>query len=258
LKKTNHISATPSHYNQEAPHYDKFNEKNSEIINQTIEKILNKNKAKTILDLACGTGSQAFFLSKNGYDISAYDINAKMLDLAKAKMKKKTLSLSFSKGDMRTTQAGQFDAAITIFNAIGHLTRSDFEKTILNIRKNLHPRGLYIFDIFNLNYLLDKDNITKLTIDWQQTVANKKIREIQYSTIDQKGILCSYDIYHQQTGSRPPKVSQASQTLQIYNSSELKAMLKTHGFKTLRQCNIDGTRLSDKKSERILTVAQRN
>lgn len=35
-----------------------------------------------------------------------------------------------------------------------------------NINKNLTPGGLYIFDIFNLGYLTDKDNITKLTISY--------------------------------------------------------------------------------------------
>lgn len=31
---------------------------------------------------------------------------------------------------MRTSHVGEFDAVITIFNAIGHLTKTDFEKTL--------------------------------------------------------------------------------------------------------------------------------
>ena len=37
-----HSSAKPSHYNKEAEHYDEFNEKNSELINHTIENIFKK------------------------------------------------------------------------------------------------------------------------------------------------------------------------------------------------------------------------
>ena len=59
------------------------------------------------------------------------------------------------------SQVGQFDAVITIFNAVGHLTKQDFKKAIQNIYTNLNDRGLYVFDIYNLNYLLYKDNITK-------------------------------------------------------------------------------------------------
>ncbi len=79
---------------------------------------------------------------------------------------------------MRTMQAGKFDAVITIFNAIGHLTRSDFEKAMKNIYGNLNEKGIYVFDIFNLSYFLKDDNITKLTIDWQKKLGNRRLREI--------------------------------------------------------------------------------
>lgn len=53
-----HESAMESHYDQEAENYDAFNEKGSIKINQLIEGILKNNKAHTVLDLSCGTGSQ--------------------------------------------------------------------------------------------------------------------------------------------------------------------------------------------------------
>ena len=131
MKSALHTSAKPSHYNKEASTYDAFNEKNSTIINQLIETIFKKYRVKTVLDLSCGTGSQVFWLAKRGFDVEGYDINAKMLKIAKEKAKKENLNIKFMAGDMRSTQAGQFDAAITIFNAIGYLTRKDFQ-LILN------------------------------------------------------------------------------------------------------------------------------
>ena len=257
MKNVSHHSAKPSHYNKEAGHYDKFNEKNSALINQTIEKILKKYKAKTVLDLTCGTGSQVFWLAKCGYDVVGSDINSKMLMIAKNKAKKQKLNIKFVKGDMRTSKAGKFDAVITIFNAIGHLTKYDFEKSMRNIHANLNDGGLYVFDIFNLSYLLKNDNITKLTIDNQKKYGNKKVREIQYSTISNDGILASYDIYHEQIGSNKPKISKAFQTLQIYSKKQIKAMLQRNGFKVLKQCNIDGSKFSDSKSDRMLTIARK-
>ncbi|MDA8561530.1 hypothetical protein N9L02_00270 [Gammaproteobacteria bacterium] len=78
---------------------------------------------------------------------------------------------------------------------------------------NLNDNGLYIFDIFNINYLLYKDNITKLTIDWLKKSGNTTAREIQYSTIDNNGTLASYEIYHQQKGDNKPKITIDFQTL---------------------------------------------
>ncbi len=252
-----HVSAKPSHYNKESKHYDTFNEKSSKIINQSIEKELKKHKVKRVLDLACGTGSQVFWLETRGMNAVGVDINAAMLKIARSKARQAKKKIKFLDGDMRTTKAGSFDAAITIFNAVGHLTKRDFEKSIKNIHANLNERGLYVFDIFNLSYLLKNDNITKLTIDWQKKSGNTTAREIQYSTINKDGVLASYDIYHEQVGSKKPKISTSFQTLQVYSAKQLKDMLQKNGFKVLRQCNIDGSRFNETKSKRILVVAKK-
>jgi len=256
MKSSSHKSAKPSHYNKQAEHYDSFNEEHSKVMNQVVKQILTKYKVKSVLDLTCGTGSQVFYLANKGFNVSGYDINSKMIDIAKNKLPEKS-NIIFKKGDMRTTQAGEFDAVITMFNAIGHLTKNDFLKAIHNIYLNLNKGGIYIFDIFNLNYLLDGDNITKLTIDWQRKSGNTVAREIQYSTIDKDGILASYDIYHEQKGGSKPKISKDFQTLQVYSSKQLKNMLENAGFKVLRICNVDASRFSDKKSERMLVVARK-
>lgn len=101
-----HISAKPSHYNKAAKHYDAFNEKNSKLINQTIENILKKHKVKTVLDLTCGTGSQVFWLIKRGFNVVGADINSKMLKIARNKARQEKLTIKFIKGDMRNIQVG--------------------------------------------------------------------------------------------------------------------------------------------------------
>jgi ubiquinone/menaquinone biosynthesis C-methylase UbiE len=252
-----HESAKSTHYDQAAKYYDSLNEASSASTNKCIEGILQKHGVKTVLDLTCGTGSQAFWLAKKGFEVVGSDINAKMLKVARDKNKEQGCEIKFIKGDMRTTQAGEFDAVLTIFNAVGHLTKKDFEKAMKNINKNLNPGGLYIFDIFNLGYLTDKDNITKLTIDDQTQKGNAVYRKIQYSTISADGVLASYDIYHEQKGNSKPKRSEAFQTLQVYNKAQLKEMLESTGFKVLKSTDINGNRFHATKSERILTVAKK-
>lgn len=252
-----HTTAQANHYDKDADYYDQFNEKRSQVINQTIESILKKHSVKTILDLTCGTGSQLFYLKKQGYDVAGSDFNAKMLEIAQAKAKNNGLDIKFILGDMRHVQIGQFDAVITIFNAIGHLTKSDFEKTIRNVKANLKPNGVYIFDIFNLDYLLHENNITKLTIDWQTVKEHTKAREIQYSTIDQAGTLASYTILHEEKDDQEPITSQSFQTLQIYTAPQLKDLLKQNGFKVIAQTDVDNSEFKQLSTERILTVAQK-
>ncbi len=256
-QKITHTSAKSSLYNQVAKYYDSLNEKDSRITNQTVERILKKYKVKTILDLTCGTGSQALWLTKLGYEVVGYDINTQMLKIAKTKAKEEKMDIKFLKGDMRHVQVGQFDAVITIFSAVGHLTELDFEKAMRNIHKNLKKDGIYVFDIDNINYLLKSDNITKLSIDWLKMFGNIKARKIQYSTIMEDGILASYTTYILQQGTNKPKVKTSTHTLQVYSAKRLKIMLSRNGFKVLDQCSIDGSKFLNLKSDRIVMIAKK-
>lgn len=257
MKVLIHQTAKASHYNKESESYDAFNEARSAVINFTVEQILKKYNAKTVLDLTCGTGSQVFWLAQRGFTVTGSDINAKMLKIARDKAKKEKLDLQFINGDMRTVHAGEFDAVITIFNAIGHLTKLDFEKAIRNIHSNLKDDGLYLFDINNLSYLLKDDRITELTIDWLKITDDIQIRDIQYSTINKDGILASYTTSIIQKDSGKPKVTKSAQTLQIYTANQLKELLHKNGFKVIEQCSIDGSKFVEDKTDRILTIARK-
>lgn len=246
-----HRSADASHYDDEAETYDLLTEANSQTINQTLDGILRQHGVKTVLDLTCGTGSQVFWLAERGYGVTGADINASMLKIARQKAQQTGVTLL--QGDMRTLQAGKFDAAITIFNAMGHLTKSDFEKAVRNIRGNLNEGGLYIFDIFNLEYLLEGDNITALTIDRPGELDGRRVRKVQYSTISEEGVLASYTT---SIVDETP-VSHSEQTLQVYSSEQLRELLGHTGFEVVDQIGIDGSKFTQSKTDRLLTVARR-
>jgi len=252
-----HESADNLHYDQEAAHYDAFNEANTRGVNEYLSALLTQYKVKTVLDLTCGTGAQVFWLYERGFDVTGVDINRKMLAIAQAKARAAGLALSWMEGDMRIKRVGTFDAVITIFNAIGHLTQLDFTKALRNIHANLNPQGLYVFDIFNLSYLLTGDNITKLTIDWLKEYDATTVREIQYSTISAQGVLTSYSVLHTQQGQAKPQSTQGCQTLQVYRKAQLEALLEANGFEVLQQCGVDGTSFHETQTERILTVARK-
>lgn len=181
-----------------------------------------------------------------------------MLNIAKNKAKKLKLSCKLTLGDMRTSQLGKFDAVITIFNSIGHLTKADFRKALKNIHRNLKPGGIYIFDIFNLNYMREDKNITSLTIDQVLHEKNRMVRKIQYSTVDHKGILESHTTSIIQASPKSKQVThRGSQTIQIYTASELKTILENCEFKLEHKYGIDGLRFSDKKTKHMLLVARK-
>lgn len=259
MKKTK--LGLPLEYQEMPEYFDSCNvSDDTETKNALIEKILRNHKVETVLDLTCGTGSQVFFLTKRGYKVTGADFSPDLLKIARKKAKKDNIHnipAKFIDGDMRTLQVGQFDAAITIFNAVGHLTKSDFEKTMKNIHQNLKVGGLYVFDILNLQAISNK-NIHDLAYHIQKKVNNTQILATQCQTIDKKnGLLTSYDSVMIQKNAHKPKRIEHEFKLQIYTAKQLHAMLKRNGFEIIEQYGMDGTAFIPNETISMLTIAKK-
>lgn len=248
----------PLEYDELSEYFDVHNVgDDTDTKNAVISKLLKKYNARTVLDLTCGTGSQVFFLTKLGFEVTGADFSPKLLDIARRKSKRKKIDIRFIDGDMRTLQVGKFDAVITIFNAIGHLNKDDFKKAIKNIYYNLNPGGLYVFDIFNLE-AMNEDMVNSLSMDTNKNVGNTRIHNIQYSSINRKtGHLTSFDSYTIYDGAKPFKEIKSEFTLQIYSARQLQDLLAQNGFETLEQIEPEGSEFLNKESLSILTVARK-
>jgi SAM-dependent methyltransferase len=75
--------------------------------------------ARTILDVACGTGEHARYLTEDaGYVVSGIDIEPRFVEIAQAKVPSGT----FWRGDMAAFELeDRFDAVICLFSSIGYL-----------------------------------------------------------------------------------------------------------------------------------------
>ena len=167
--------------------------------NIVIEKLLNEQNVKSVLDFTCGTGSQVFFLKKTGYDIAGVDFSPALLKIARNKALQKNLSINLIFGDMRSSKIGKYDAVITIFNAIGHLSKNDFQNTLKNIYNNLNDGGVYVFDIFNLEAMND-DFVNDLAMNYTIFIDDYQLHHIQHSTVNRiEGLLTSFDTYNIQS-----------------------------------------------------------
>ena len=148
--------------------------------NGVIEKLLKTHKVRTVLDLTCGTGSQVFFLAKHGYEVTGADFSPALLERARKRAQNEKKDIRFIDGDMRTLKVGAFDAIITIFNAVGHLTKAGFEKAMRNICQNLKEGGIYVFDILNLEAMTDRA-VVDLAMHVSKKVGDSQIYQIQCS-----------------------------------------------------------------------------
>lgn len=248
----------PIEYQQMPEYFDLHNiNEETEAKNALIEKLLKEQKVKTVLDMTCGTGSQVFYLTERGYAVIGSDFSPALLDIARSKAKAMNRNITFIDGDMRKIKVGKFDAVITIFSAIGHLTKQDFGKALQNIRANLKENGIYVFDIFNLQAITN-EIIDDFAMETKSVINEITIHSVQYSEIDrERGLLTSHDHYTIFKEDHEPEIHTNSFSLQIYNAEELRAILNNNGFEIVSQSDMDGNRFLADKSLNILIVARK-
>lgn len=248
----------PLEYQTQPEYFDAFNtDENTDAKNSVIEKLLKKHKAKRVLDLTCGTGSQVFFLAKLGYEITGSDFSPMLIKMARKRARNEKIPVKFIDGDMRNLKVGTFDAAITIFNAVGHLTKAGFEKAMRNIGGNLKQGGVYIFDILNLESMTDSV-VANLAYHTERQINATKVHGMQCCTIDKiTGHLTNYNMCMFQKNAGKPIQINNKFILQIYTAKQLREMLSKNGFETVAQYGMDGSKFVQYKTTSILTVAKK-
>jgi SAM-dependent methyltransferase len=81
-------------------------------------------RVATVLDAACGIGTQAIGLAELGYTVTASDLSAGAVARAQEEAARRSLAIEFGTADLRTlssSQSKRFDVVIACDNSIPHL-----------------------------------------------------------------------------------------------------------------------------------------
>lgn len=99
--------------------------------------------ARTLLDVACGTGAHLELL-RRWYEVEGADISPEMLEVAKSRLPGVPLHVA----DMRTLDLGKkFDAVTCLFSAIGYITEpAEMRSSIQHMANHVAPGGVLIVD----------------------------------------------------------------------------------------------------------------
>jgi SAM-dependent methyltransferase len=119
-----------SFYDQLSPYYkylfqdwDASVERQASALDEVIREYFGGH-IHSILDAACGIGTQAIGLSQKGYEVTGSDISSSELEKARLEASKRDLNIAFGIADMRDLQKvyqRKFDLVIACDNAIPHL-----------------------------------------------------------------------------------------------------------------------------------------
>jgi len=116
------------------------------------------DKTASVLDCACGIGTQAIGLAALGYSVTASDISAGELAQAKERAAQNQLNIRFERADfcaLSKAFSEQFDIIICMDNALPHmLSPQALETAVKSIVDQIAAGGIFVASIRDYDALL--------------------------------------------------------------------------------------------------------
>ena len=99
--------------------------------------------ARTLLDVACGTGAHLEHLAGR-YDVEGLDVDPDMLAVARERLPDTT----FHEADMTSFDVGRrFDAVVCMFSSIGYArTEEGLRSAVASMARHLEPEGVLVVE----------------------------------------------------------------------------------------------------------------
>lgn len=203
-------------------------------------------KARTLLELACGTGSVLSHL-QDKYKVAGLDLSNQMLSIAKKKLPKVSL---YHQSMIDFEIEEKFDVIICVFDSINHLLKfTEWKQLFARAVSHLVPGGLFIFDM---------NTERKLARHILESPWVKKIGEhimIMDVQDDGQGIAnWNIKVFEHKRGTEYQLLEENIREVSFSPKNIQEALLSK--FKWVKILDLDRSRIS-KKSDRLYFICQK-
>ena len=208
-------------------------------------------KVKSVLDLACGTGTAASLLYDLGYEMIGVDSSADML--AQARQKKGDRDILYLQQDIKNFELyGTVDAVICLLDGINYLLdENDLLTCFKWVRNYLNPGGVFVFDV-NTKYKLE--NILA------GNIFNDERDGVFYSWenyYDSEENICEFNLnVFVKNGSSYKRINEFHYE-KAYSDKKIKALLKKAGLSLMAVYEDLSFEEPVKKSEKVFYIAKK-
>lgn len=219
-----------SSYKSLAPFYDLlFQQKNYTKEVFFINKIVKKYnpRAKSILDVGCGSGTHLNLLKDNFETLFGVDINSEIIKVAK----KKSAKISYQQGSMAGFKINQkFDVLLCLYSVFNYnQTKVDSLNTLRNFKKHLNSNGVAIIALYQPTNTDKKISLhTGIKNDTQVAKINQFFTDPKTKTEHSNFLVLIKD---------KGKINffvENNHEYRIYTTSEFSELLSKVGFKLLK------------------------
>ena len=180
---------------------------------------------RTAVDLACGTGSVAILLAKDGLEVTAVDMSEEMLCEASCKAMEEELPIRFACQRLERLHLPKgADLAVCALDSLDYITDpADCKKAIARVYKNLNPGGCFIFDVNTPEKLQAMDGQVFLDED-------EDVYCVWRGEFDEDTNICSYGMDLFQRRGNMWERSFEEHREYAYSQAQLTEYLKDAGF----------------------------
>ena len=139
-------------------HWEDSITRQAAVLGPILERRCGPAPGVTVLDCACGIGTQALGLARLSFDIAGSDISARAIERARIEAAVRGLSVSFHAADMRHLDSipeSGFDAVICMDNALPHLfSKGDLSEAAAQVHNKLRDGGAFVASIRDYDRLI--------------------------------------------------------------------------------------------------------
>ena len=202
---------------------------------EVLDKLIRANTsgAESVLDCACGIGTQAIGLALRDYHVRATDISPAAVRRARSEAKTFGVKIFFGDADFRDLARaveGTFDVVLACDNSIAHLlSDGDLTLATASMREKLNPGGLLILSIRDYDALVrDKPHTMP-----QNVLDTPDGRRISFQVWDWAEDGRSYTLSHfilKQSSDARWTTHVSTTQLRALQRSELTAILERTGY----------------------------
>ncbi len=123
------------------------------------ERLFQELRASRVLDAGCGTGPLAVELACRGYEVTAIDSSARMVELTKQRTEKRDADVQVHKADLCKPFEGVNgvqDVVLCLEGTVAHFfDRNALLGFLRNVKKWLRPNGALVLHLPNFQRLLN-------------------------------------------------------------------------------------------------------
>jgi SAM-dependent methyltransferase len=212
---------------------------------ETVARLLGLEPGLRVLDVACGDGRTAVPLAQRGLRVTGVELNARLLDRARAAAERLGLNVEWRQADMRELAwARDFDAAISLSGSFGYFDDGGNAEFATAVRRTLAPSGRFLVDTHIAETLLPILEERAWSRAGETVILQERRYDHERGRIDVDWTFIAHG-----------RTAESRSSIRLYTYRELTELLRSAGFGRVDGYRARGEPFSVPGAGRMLAVA---